>query len=115
MKTKLKVGDQVMVIAGGHEKKRPNKGKIGKILRFVGEDRDRVVVEGLNFGARHRKATKVGEQGGKVPFEMPIHVSNVMYYVEKAKKPVRLCSKTLADGTKVRGYKDPQTKEFVQI
>jgi hypothetical protein len=38
-----------------------------------------------------------------------------MYYVEKLKKPVRLVKSLSADGKRVRGYKDPSTKKFVQI
>jgi hypothetical protein len=38
-----------------------------------------------------------------------------MYYVEKLKKPVRLVKSVLADGKKVRGYKDPSSKKFVQL
>lgn len=111
----LKKGDMVMVIAGGNKSKRPNKGKVGKILRFVGKKRDRVVVEGVNVMIRHQRATGPNKPSGKISKEMSIHISNVMFYVEKAKKPVRLKSNRLADGTKVRGYTDPKTKEFVQI
>jgi large subunit ribosomal protein L24 len=115
VKSKLKKGDLVMVIAGGHKTKRPNKGKVGKILRFVGEEKERVVVEGLNFVSRHQRARTSAEQSGKIPKEAPIHISNVRYYVEKLKKPVKLKVSTMTDGKKVRGYLDPSTKKFVQI
>jgi large subunit ribosomal protein L24 len=109
----LRKGDLVMVIAGGNAKTRPNKGKTGKILRFVGDER--VVVEGLNFVTRHQKPLGPNKPGGKIPREAPIHVSNVMFYAEKIKRPVRLKHKALADGRKVRGYVDPASKEFVQV
>jgi large subunit ribosomal protein L24 len=102
-----------MVIAGGNGSTRPNKGKTGKILRFVGADR--AVVEGLNFVSRHQRQTGPNKPSGKIPKESPIHVSNLMFYVEKLKRPVRLKYRTLADGKKVRGYVDPKNKEFVQI
>lgn len=111
----LKKGDLVMVIAGGHEKKRPNKGKIGKILRFTGTQGDRVVVEGINMITRHVRQTRPEEKAGKIQREGSIHISNVMFYAEKIKQPVRLKTKLLSDGKKVRGYSDPTTKEFVQI
>lgn len=111
----LKKGDTVMVIAGGNKKKRANKGQIGKIVRFVGDDNDRVIVEGLNMITRHQKARGANEPGGKIQREGSIHVSNVMFYVEKLKRPVRLSHKILEDGKRVRGYKDPKTKEFVQV
>jgi ribosomal protein L24 len=44
-----------------------------------------------------------------------MHISNVLFYVEKLKKPVRLKHKILEDGKKVRGYIDPTSKSFVQI
>lgn len=113
IRTDIKVGDTVMVIAGGNNKKRENKGKTGKILRFVGVDR--VVIEGLNMVTRHRRPSGPDKLGGKTPMESPIHVSNVMFYAEKLKQPVTLSSQKLADGKKVRGYTDPKSKEFVQV
>jgi large subunit ribosomal protein L24 len=113
MKSSLRKGDTVMVISGGNKKKRPNKGKVGKILRFIGDDR--VVVEGVNVMVRHQRQTGPNKPSGKISREMSMHISNVMYYHEKAKKPVRLKVSVLADGKKVRGYLDKETKEFVQI
>lgn len=113
--TLLKKGDKVMVIAGGNKKKRPIKGQTGKILRFVGKSREKAVVEGLNLVTRHTKAKGPGQQAGKILKEAPIHISRLMYFAEKANKPVRLCSSVLADGTKVRGYKQKEDKSFVQL
>lgn len=113
--TVLKKGDPVMVISGGNKKKRPTKGKVGKILRFVGTNRDRVIVEGVNLMIRHQRQTAPGKPHGKIQKEASIHVSNVMYYVEKLKKPVRIKHSVLSDGKKVRGYINPGTKDFVQI
>lgn len=108
----LKKGDLVMVIAGGNKKKRPNKGKTGKIIRIIGE---RAVVEGLNFMTRNRRAMGPDKPAGQVTIEAPIHLSNLMFYSEKLKKPVRVKYSTLSDGTKVRGFQDPSTGKFVQI
>lgn len=113
--TLLKKGDKVMVIAGGNKKTRAIKGQTGKILNFVGTDRQKALVEGLNLITRHQRAKTVGEKSGKVVKEAPIHVSRLMYFADKINKPVRLCTSKLADGTKVRGYKDAQSKNFVQI
>lgn len=110
----LKKGDTVMVIAGGNSKTRPLKGQVGKILRFS-DDGERVVVEGLNIVTKYKKPTSMRQQGGRVQVEAPVSISNVMFYAEKAKKPVRIKTKTLEDGKKVRGYTDPSSKEFVQI
>ena len=111
----IRRGDTVMIIAGGHKEKRPLKGKIGKILRFTGKNRERVIIEGLNLVTRHRRAAGPNKPAGKIQKEAPIHVSNVMFYAEKIKRPVRIRHKVLSDGKKVRGYIDPKSKEFVQI
>jgi len=111
----VKVGDTVMVIAGGNKKTRPNKGKVGKILRVAGKKRDRVVVEGVNLITKHQRAQGPGKPGGRVSMEGSIHVSNVLFYVEKLKRPVRLKVRVLADGKKVRGYMNPETKQFEQV
>ena len=111
----LRRGDTVMVIAGGNKTKRPLKGKVGKILRFVGRDRSRAIVEGLNLVVRHQRAKGPGTTAGRIQKEAPIHVSRLMYYVEKLKRPVRLRHQVLQDDKKVRGYMDPSSKEFVQI
>jgi large subunit ribosomal protein L24 len=111
----LKVGDTVMIIAGGHKEKRPNKGQTGKIRAFTGKKMDRVIVEGLNMITKHQRATQPGQPSGKIQKEGGVHISNVMYYADKIKKPVRLKSQFLEDGKKVRGYVDPESREFVQL
>ncbi len=117
-KSALKKGDMVMIIAGGNKKKKVLKGKTGKVLRFVGSDR--LVVEGLNFVTRHQRAAGPNKPAGKIQKEAPMHVSNVMYFVEKISKPVRLRYNFIEGGKdgkkrKVRGYIDPKSKQFVQI
>jgi large subunit ribosomal protein L24 len=113
--TALKKGDSVMVIAGGNKSKRPIKGQVAKIRAIVGAKGDRVILEGLNVFTRNKRATRPGEEGGKIQVEKSVHISNVMYYVEKLKKPVRLCKETAADGKRVRGYRDPSSNKFVAL
>jgi large subunit ribosomal protein L24 len=115
VKHSIRRGDSVMIITGGNSKnsKRVLKGQVGKVLRFVGEER--VVIEGLNMVTRHQRAAGPDKPAGKVQKEAPVHISNVMYYAEKIKRPVRLKHNKLADGTKVRGYIDSKTKKFEQI
>ncbi len=115
VKTALKKGDSVMVIAGGNKNKRALKGQVAKIKAIVGEKNDRVVLEGLNLYTKHKKALAPGQESGKVQVERPVHISNVMFYADKLKKPVRLVKSLSADGKRVRGYTDPKTKKFVQI
>jgi len=90
----LKKGDLVKVIAG------KEKGKTGKIMKILRE-KDKVIVEKLNFVKRHQRPTaKV--KGGIVEKEGPIHVSNVAYMCNKCDAPVRIGFKVLEDGKKVR-------------
>lgn len=115
MSTRLKVGDMVLVLAGGNSlKDKELKGKTGKILRFLPKT-NRVVVEGLNMVTRHKRATSATSTGGKVVKEAPIHISNVMFYSKELSKGFRLRVKTLENGRKVRGFIHPENKTFEQI
>jgi large subunit ribosomal protein L24 len=93
-KLKLKKGDDVIVISGRE------KGKKGKIVRVIPEDR-RIVIGGVNKMKRHTKPSQAGA-GGIVEKEMPMHISNVMLVDPKSGKGSRVGYKTLADGKKVR-------------
>ncbi len=90
---KLRKNDTVVVLAG------VDKGKTGKVLS-VEIDRDRVIVEGVNFVKRHTKQRSQGEQGGILEMEAPIHVSNVMLIYQN--EPTKVGYQRLADGKKVR-------------
>ena len=111
----IKKGDTIMVISGGHKDKRPLVGKTAKVAAIVGKLNDRVILEGENLVTKHQRQTGPDKPAGKIKKEASLHISNVMYYVEKLKKPVRLRQSRLADGRKVRGYIHPETKEFVQV
>ena len=76
------------------------KGKSGKILKTIRED-SKVVVEKLNFVKKHQKPDAKGK-GGIVEKEGPIHVSNVAYLCSKCNTGVRIGSRLLDDGKKVR-------------
>jgi large subunit ribosomal protein L24 len=109
---RLKLGDLVIVTAGGNDFNRKNKGKTGKIIAFKD---DRVFIEGLNLVAKHKRASGPNAPGGKSLVEAPVHLSNVSFYDQRLGKALKLSVKTLADGKKVRGYISPETEEFVQI
>jgi large subunit ribosomal protein L24 len=80
---KIKVGDTVVVISGS----RTDKKKTGKVLQTF-KDNDTIVVEGVNL----KKKVSRDANGTKstVDVEYPIHVSQVMFYDEKAKAGSRL-------------------------
>lgn len=81
---KVKVGDNVKIIAG------KDKGKEGKVIKTF-KCEQKVVVEGLNMIKKHSKPTNTNDKGGIFDIEAPIHVSNVKVIKEekKAKKVVK--------------------------
>ena len=92
---RIKSGDTVVVISG------KDKGKKGKVLEAY-PSKEKVLVEGVNIATKSQKPNKLFPQVGIIKKEMPIHVSNVMYYDAKAGKGVRVGYKLLENGKKVR-------------
>ena len=92
---KIRKNDTVLVIAG------KDKGKKGKV-RFAYPKDERILVEGINFIKKHSKARGQVRQAGIIDLEVPIHVSNVMLLCDKCNHPVRIGSRFLEDGRKVR-------------
>lgn len=88
MITKLKTGDDVVIIAG------KDKGKEGKIVR-VDRKNNRVMVQGANMVAKHTKPSAANQAGGIVHQEAMVHASNVMYL--HAGKPTRLGVKVMEE------------------
>ena len=70
MASKLRKGDEVVVIAGD------DKGSKGKILQVLRE-KNRVLVEGINMSKKHKRKTQDNPQGAIVEREATIHYSNV--------------------------------------
>ena len=96
--SKIKKGDNVVVIAGR------DKGKRGDVSSIV--DAGHVIVNGINTVKKHTKPNPMKNQpGGIVTKEMPIDVSNVAIYNPVTKKADRIGVKRLDDGRKVRFYK----------
>ena len=82
---KIKVGDEVLVIAG------KDKGKNGKVIKTLKKE-DKVVVEGINIVKKHVKPRNGNDKGGIFDIEAPIHVSNVKK-IEEEKKETRKTKK----------------------
>jgi large subunit ribosomal protein L24 len=62
----------------------------------------RLVVEGVNRVYRHIRRSQKNPQGGRLSKEMPIDASNAAFVCSACGKAVRLGTKLLADGGKVR-------------
>jgi len=82
VKTKLKIGDFVEIIAG------KEKGKRGKLIRLLLK-KGRGVVEGANLAKKHTKATQT-TQGGIITKEGSIHLSSIMAVDAKTDRATRI-------------------------
>jgi len=91
---KIKKGDSVVVLSG------KDKGRTGTVRQVMPKD-GKVVVEGVNVAARHRKPSQANPQGGIDRFEAPMHISKVALADPKTGKPTRVRFET-KDGKKVR-------------
>lgn len=101
---KIKKGDMVVVISGDESAATPK--RVSQVL--VGGMK--VVVEGVNVVQRHvKKGHPKSPQGGRLRFEKAIFASNVMYYCDSCKRPVRIGFRFAADGSKERFCKKCNT------
>ncbi len=89
---KIKKGDTVVVRSG------KDKGRSGTVLQVLPKD-GKIVVEGVNVAARHRKPTQANPQGGIDRREAPMAISKVGISVDGKPSRVRFETK---DGNKVR-------------
>lgn len=96
---RIKVGDQVQVIAGNYKDAR------GSVQRLIPK-RNRVVISGVNMVKKHQKPRQTGgrsqAQGGIIEFEAPIHVSNVMLICPETDEPTRVAVRRDEDGQIIR-------------
>ena len=81
MAAKLKKGDRVVVLAG------KDKGKTGEITQVMPKD-NKAVVDGVNIVLRHTRQSQTS-QGGRVPKNMPIDLSNLAL-MDATGKPTRV-------------------------
>ena len=92
----VKKNDQVLVLSGDY------RGKRGKILKVLPQ-KNKVIVEGVNFISRHMRPSSTMPQGGIVKKEAPVHASNVMLIDPKTNEPTRIRNGFLTgDGKKSR-------------
>ena len=69
MASKLRKGDKVVILAG------KDKGREAEIVS-VNPKSGKAIVQGMNMAIRHTKQTQ-NTQGGRIPQEQPIELSNL--------------------------------------
>ncbi len=94
LRTRLRKGDKVRVIAG------KDRGKEGTVISVLYK-KHRVIVEDVNVIKKHQKPVGASE-GGIIKKEAPIHISNVMFVCPHCNEPTRIGVRFLEDGKKVR-------------
>ena len=96
LQTPVRRNDTVIVIAG------KNRGKRGRVLKLLPE-RNRVVVEGVNFIKRHTRPNPSRNiKGGIVEREASLHASNLQLVCPECGAQTRIGRQLLGDGRKVR-------------
>jgi len=99
MRVKIRKGDTVEVISGRLE----DKGKRGEVINVLLENR-RVVVQGVNIRTKHQKQvqTQAGRNinPGRIQFEGPIDISNVMLVCPKCGEATRVAVQRDEDGAR---------------
>ena len=92
IKTKLKKGDNVLVVSG------KDKGKSGSILSIF-PIKNKAIVKGINIVKKHQKPDKKSG-GGIIEKEWPVHISNLSFV-------------SIKDGKKTKiGYKIENNKKI---
>jgi large subunit ribosomal protein L24 len=96
VQTPIRRNDNVVVTTG---KDRGKRGRVLKVLR----DKNRLVVEGVNFINRHTKPNpQKNVKGGVMKREAALHASNVQLICPECGAQTRIGHKLLGDGRKVR-------------
>ena len=79
----LKRNDLVVVISGTH------KGDQGRVLRVI-EDKNQVIIQGVNLRFKHLRRSQKNPQGGRVQKEAPLNASKVQLVDPKTNRPTRV-------------------------
>ena len=96
LQTPIRRNDTVLVTTG------KDRGKRGRVLKVLPE-KNRVIVEGINFIKRHTRPNPGRNiKGGIVQREAPLHASNVQLVCPECGVQTRIGHRILGDGRKVR-------------
>lgn len=92
---RIRRNDTVIAITG------KDKGKTGKVIKVYLE-KERALVQGLNFVTRHLRKVREDKPWGRIQKESAIHLSDLMLYCPKCSKRTRIGINVLEDGTRSR-------------
>lgn len=95
MAARIKKGDTVVVTTGS------SKGVRGEVLAIFPTE-NKAVVRGVALAKRHKRPNRMGEEGGIIEREAPVHLSNLALIDPKSSKPTKVGFRVLEDGRKVR-------------
>jgi large subunit ribosomal protein L24 len=93
--------DDIVEVTTGDDAGGPQNRRTGRVLRVL-QDKNKVVVEGINRVYKHLKPNRQNPQGGRLSKEMPIDVSNVLLYCSTCRRGVRVGRRYTDDGRKER-------------
>ena len=96
--SRIRKDDTVEVISGDE------RGIRGTVLRVLPKE-NRVVVSKVNMVTKHQRPQQAGRsqmQVGRIQFEAPIHLSNVLLVCPHCNEATRVGNQILDDGRKVR-------------
>ncbi|MBU4224547.1 MAG: 50S ribosomal protein L24 [Chloroflexi bacterium] len=88
MRVKIRKSDTVEVISGRLEEK----GKRGEVIKVL-PDEHRVVVSGINIRTKHQRQVQTKGRTinpGRIKFEAPLDISNIMLVCPKCNTPGRV-------------------------
>ena len=94
-KLHIKKGDNVYVLSG------EDRGKTGRVLKVI-VNKQRAIVEGINYVTKATKPNAKHPQGGLVKMEAPVHISNLSLIDPKSGKPTRIGRRRNDEGKLVR-------------
>ena len=99
-KFSIKKGDSVVVITGDDK----DLTKPRKVLQVITE-KNRVLVEGVNFVTKHTKPSAQNTKGGIMKVEAPVAISNVMLWDAKSRSHSKISRTRTGEGKLLRTSK----------
>ena len=99
----VKKNDEVVVLSGTQQ------GKRGKILQVL-RDRNRVIIEGVNFIKKASRKSQAQPEGGIVEREGALHISKVMLVADYDSRKKATSSEKEAPSTEAKPAKKTSSK-----